>query len=174
MRHNLKILAMESPSGVVEWHTPHTHPDITHEYTGAVNASIFLSGPMTAWRREVVGKLKPAPATRVVVYDPTNRDWDATWKFGNPAYMKQIEWERAAMRESTYVLVYLPKDTPAPTTHMEMALAAAFGRDVVVVVEDGAPNGDYVRARFARMCTFVASIQDAIACLNGAGECEPL
>ncbi len=115
--------------------------------------SIFLAGPCPRtdynddWRFEAIKYLEEL-GWDGIVFNPTNPEYNTK----DPTYLeKQTKWEVDAMRVSTKVVFWIPRDKehPALTTNIELGYFLDVNRmyRAIIGMPDWAEKNNYIKIR---------------------------
>lgn len=95
--------------------------------------NIFLAGAIDngeaeQWQDIVYEKLKPTIPT--VAFNPRRDDWDAD--ASEELITAQINWELEALNEADLVIFYIPGNSKAPITLLELGLILGSDKDCLI------------------------------------------
>jgi len=103
---------------------------------------IFLAGSIemgTAekWQDKVANALD---RRRVIVFNPRRDDWDSSWEQDptpGTQFEQQVSWELNHIDRSDIVVFYFDPETKSPITLLELGMALAARKRVIVCCPDG-------------------------------------
>ena len=74
----------------------------------------------------------------VVILNPRRPDWNPDWRpeADEPEFLRQVEWELAALESADVIVIYFAPGTRSPISLLEMGLHARGGR-LIVLAPDG-------------------------------------
>jgi hypothetical protein len=105
---------------------------------------LMLIGPYSdhTWRGKLIDALAEAEID-ITVYNP-QRD-DPPLDPESPEYIEQVAWEREHLANAAVVACWLPGSNPdAYGTRMELGIAFALDKEIVLGIEPGFPQADYI------------------------------
>lgn len=101
---------------------------------------IFLSGSIDMggapdWQAAMTAALSDM---EVIVLNPRRADWNPDWRpeADEPEFVRQVEWELAALESADVIVMYFAPDTQSPISLLEMGLHARSGK-LIVLAPDG-------------------------------------
>lgn len=105
--------------------------------------SLFLAGAIdngkaVMWQNDVIEQLEGVED--LLILNPRRKDWDPTWNCtkDNPQFVEQVNWEIDGINSSELTLMFLPTNSIAPVSLLELGLIATQHCDsLFVVCEDG-------------------------------------
>lgn len=106
---------------------------------------LFLAGPYSdhTWRGKVIDALREANIC-VCVYTPERTDFPTDPD--SPEYLEQVDWEREHLADAELVAFWLPGSNPdAYGSRMELGVAAALDKEMIIGIEPGFPLVDYIQ-----------------------------
>lgn len=74
----------------------------------------------------------------VVILNPRRPDWNPDWRpeADEPEFLRQVEWELAALESADVIVIYFAPGTQSPISLLEMGLHARGGK-LIVLAPDG-------------------------------------
>jgi len=101
--------------------------------------SVFLAGPVTEWRSELINHLKALDdneGTEVIIIDPVNEKWDDSWvtRLSDSRFFSQVCWEHKHIESSDLCIVFLPEDRTGPISLLELGMASGSKNPEQVLV----------------------------------------
>lgn len=84
------------------------------------------------WQKALISRLSDKDVT---LLNPRRKNWDPTWKqeVSNPEFLRQVNWELDGILEfADIICFYFDENTKSPITLLELGLALASNKDVVV------------------------------------------
>jgi len=101
---------------------------------------IFLGGSIDMggapdWQAAMTAALSDM---EVIVLNPRRADWNPDWRpeADEPEFVRQVEWELAALESADVIVMYFAPDTQSPISLLEMGLHARGGK-LIVLAPDG-------------------------------------
>lgn len=105
--------------------------------------SVFLAGSIEMnkaeeWQTKITKKLLDRFNT-ITIFNPRRDDWDSAWtqELSDKNFYGQVDWEHEHIVAADFVFIYFQKETKSPISLLELGLAAAAGKKVVVCCPDG-------------------------------------
>lgn len=134
---------------------------------------VFLAGAIDQdraerWQDRVVASFADLPGT---ILNPRRDDWDATWRqdLDDPRFAEQVTWELDAMDRADVIACWLPADSQAPVSMLELGLHARDGRLMVGCPSEFHRHGNvdavcqrYAVPLLARFPDLISAIRDRL------------
>lgn len=102
--------------------------------------SVFLGGSIDMggapdWQAAMTAALSDMD---VVILNPRRPDWNPDWRpeADEPEFLRQVEWELAALESADVIVIYFAPGTQSPISLLEMGLHARGGK-LIVLAPDG-------------------------------------
>lgn len=102
--------------------------------------SVFLGGSIDMggapdWQAAMTAALSDMD---VVILNPRRPDWNPDWRpeADEPEFLRQVEWELAALDSADVIVIYFAPGTQSPISLLEMGLHARGGK-LIVLAPDG-------------------------------------
>ena len=118
----------------------YTSPE--HIETTPKTPIVFLGGAIDNgaardWQKEFVHEFKD---DNVIFLNPRRKQWDASWEqtIHNPKFKEQVVWELKAQHLADINVYYIPKDSKAPITLLEIGLfSRQYNSKIAICCEPG-------------------------------------
>lgn len=102
--------------------------------------SVFLGGSIDMggapdWQAAMTAALSDMA---VIILNPRRPDWNPDWRpeADEPEFLRQVEWELAALESADVIVMYFAPGTHSPISLLEMGLHARDGK-LIVLAPDG-------------------------------------
>ncbi len=104
--------------------------------------TIFLAGSIEMgiaenWQTKIVNSLKSNPFC--AIFNPRRDNWDSSWeqKESNSQFNEQVTWELDYIDKADLVLFYFDPNTKSPVTLLELGIALASKKNMIVCCPEG-------------------------------------
>jgi hypothetical protein len=115
--------------------------------------SVFLAGSIDMgeaidWQAEITNSLQDLQLG-INIFNPRRPHWDSTWKqdIDFKPFFDQVDWELDMLEKATVIAMYLPANSKAPISLLELGLFARGGTLIV-----GCPKDFWRRGNVEIVC----------------------
>jgi hypothetical protein len=127
---------------------------------------IFLGGAIdmgkaVEWQKEFVEKLKDE---NCLVLNPRRDDWDSSWvqSTDNPNFVGQVEWELKGINVCDIFVMYLPKESTAPVSLMELGFILGRAQYSSQKIHICCEEGYYRKGNVDLMCMKTNAFEEKV------------